>query len=196
MRPISASTGTTRITCTASAGCTASYASTPGEIRAGWRLRLGEPPRQHESGARSGAGWPCVRSRTGCGGRRLVLGTVGSTLSLQARMPPFMLRTLRKPACFRRSTALALRMPLLQCATISASLSSSLRRFGRSPSGISFEVGMRQIWYSCSSRTSTRTNVVAAVDLLLHFSGFDFSECGGHRLDLIVLAAGSPQNCW
>src|ERR1700687_16054 len=41
-------------------------------------------------------------------------GTVGSTLSLHAKIPPFMLRTLRNPACFRNSTAFALRIPLLQ----------------------------------------------------------------------------------
>ena len=36
-------------------------------------------------------------------------GTVGSTLSLQARMPPFMFRTFLKPVCFRKSTAFWLR---------------------------------------------------------------------------------------
>lgn len=46
-------------------------------------------------------------------------GTLGSTLSLQARMPPFMLRRRVKRCCFRRLIAFALRMPLLQCATIS-----------------------------------------------------------------------------
>ena len=60
-------------------------------------------------------------------------GTLGSTLSLQARIPPFMLRTFLNPACFRKSTALALRIPLLQCATISSAESSSFTRFGRSP---------------------------------------------------------------
>src|ERR1051326_91361 len=63
-------------------------------------------------------------------------GTLGSTLSLQARIPPFMFLTFLKPACFRKSTAFALRMPLLQCATISSAESSSFTRFGRSPSGM------------------------------------------------------------
>src|SRR5207237_7255255 len=64
-------------------------------------------------------------------------GTDGSTLSLQARIPPFMFFTLRNPACFRKSTALALRMPLLQWATISSAELSSFTRLGNSPSGIS-----------------------------------------------------------
>ena len=60
-------------------------------------------------------------------------------------MPPFMLRTRLNPACFRKSTALALRIPLLQCATISSAVFSSFTRFGNSPSGISFAFGMLQI---------------------------------------------------
>src|SRR5579872_940281 len=65
-------------------------------------------------------------------------GTLGSTLSLHARIPPLILRTFLNPACFRKSTAFALRIPLLQCATISSAVSSSFTRFGNSPSGISF----------------------------------------------------------
>src|ERR1700722_8922620 len=73
------------------------------------------------------------------------LGTLGSTLSLQARIPPFILRTFLNPACFRKSTALALRIPLLQCATISSAESSSLPHFGKSPSGISLACGILHI---------------------------------------------------
>src|SRR5215469_5723092 len=69
-------------------------------------------------------------------------GTRGSTLSLQARMPPCIFLTFLKPACLRKSTALALRMPLLQWATISSAEFSSLTRLGSSPRGISFAYGM------------------------------------------------------
>src|SRR5277367_1168950 len=71
-------------------------------------------------------------------------GMLGSTLSLQARMPPFMLRTFLNPACFRNSTALAERAPLLQWATISSAGFNSLTRFARSPRGISLEPGILQ----------------------------------------------------
>src|SRR6476620_9380776 len=97
-----------------------------------------------------------LASPAGYGGEAVCqyFGTLGSILSLQARMPPFMFLTFLKPACFRKSTALALRVPLLQCATISVAVSSSFTRLGRSPSGISLDVGMLQIRYSCGSRTS------------------------------------------
>src|SRR5579863_750189 len=63
-------------------------------------------------------------------------GTEGSTSSDHARIPPFRLRILRKPARCRNSTASAERFPLRQWATISRELSSSFTRFERSPSGI------------------------------------------------------------
>src|SRR5215472_19091932 len=63
-------------------------------------------------------------------------GTDGSTWSDQARMPPFRLRILRKPALRKKSTASAERLPLRQCATISREESSSCTRRGNSPSGI------------------------------------------------------------
>src|SRR5438128_3020428 len=63
-------------------------------------------------------------------------GTDGSTSSDQARMPPFRLRILRKPAFRKKSTASAERLPLRQCATISRDESSSQTRRVNSPSGI------------------------------------------------------------
>src|ERR1700740_979376 len=68
--------------------------------------------------------------------RRQYLGTDGSTSSDHARIPPFRFRTLRKPACRRKSTASAERFPLRQWVTISRELSMSLTRRERSPSGI------------------------------------------------------------
>src|SRR6266481_5510067 len=62
-------------------------------------------------------------------------GTEGSTSSDQARMPPFRLRILRKPAFRKKSTASAERLPLRQCATISRDESSSWTRRVSSPSG-------------------------------------------------------------
>src|SRR5271168_2178441 len=80
-------------------------------------------------------------------------GTLGSTSSDQARMPPLRLRILRKPALRRKSTASADRFPLRQCATISRDESSSCTRRGSSPSGIKCPFKL-QIWNSCGSRTS------------------------------------------
>src|SRR6202521_5548835 len=68
--------------------------------------------------------------------RNQYLGTDGSTSSDQARMPPFRLRILRKPALRRKSTASAERLPLRQWATISLDESSSWTRRVNSPSGI------------------------------------------------------------
>src|SRR5207244_5404405 len=62
-------------------------------------------------------------------------GTDGSTSSDQARMPPFRLRILRKPALRKKSTASAERFPLRQWATISRDESSSWTRRVSSPSG-------------------------------------------------------------
>src|SRR5215831_21204441 len=81
------------------------------------------------------------------------LGTLGSTSSDQARIPPFKLCILRKPALRRKSTASAERLPLRQCATISRDESSSCTRRGSSPSGSRWPL-ILQIWYSCGSRTS------------------------------------------
>src|SRR5438105_10115270 len=64
------------------------------------------------------------------------LGTLGSTLSDQAVMPPARFHTFLNPAWRRNSTALALRPPILQWATISRLESSSWTRLGRSPSGM------------------------------------------------------------
>ena len=52
-------------------------------------------------------------------------GTLGSTSSDQARIPPFKFWILRKPAFCKNSTACAERFPDLQCATISREVSSS-----------------------------------------------------------------------
>src|SRR5262249_28236405 len=86
-------------------------------------------------------------------------GTLGWTLSLQARMPPTTLRTCLKPFCRKMPQAFALRIPLLQWITMSASGSNSPRCFGNSPSGMSFDPGMLAILYSCGSRTSIRTKL-------------------------------------
>src|SRR6266852_9678495 len=74
-------------------------------------------------------------------------GTEGSTSSDHARMPPFRLRILRKPALRRKSIASAERLPLRQCATISREESSSWTRRGSSPSGSRCPLRL-QIWYS------------------------------------------------
>src|SRR5277367_5077831 len=66
------------------------------------------------------------------------LGILVSIRSAHAVIPPVRLCTLVKPACCRKATALALRPPILQWATISRLESSSLTRFGRSPSGIRY----------------------------------------------------------
>src|SRR5438552_5018357 len=86
-------------------------------------------------------------------------GTDGSTSSDQARMPPFRLRILRKPALRKKSTASAERFPLRQCATISRDESSSWTRRVSSPRGRRCPWRL-QIWYSWGSRDrkSTRLN--------------------------------------
>src|SRR5258707_8713352 len=60
----------------------------------------------------------------------LYFGTLGSTLSLHARIPPTTFRTCLKPFCFSTAQALALRMPLRQWITMSASRSEE-RRVGK-----------------------------------------------------------------
>src|SRR5213080_3501288 len=79
-------------------------------------------------------------------------GIFGSTRSAQARIPPARLWTFLNPAWRRKFTALALRTPERQWATISRLESSSWTRLGRSPSGTRYPL-MLQIWYSCGSRT-------------------------------------------
>ena len=70
--------------------------------------------------------------------------------------------------CSRSSfTAFALRPPILQWTMMSgasATCGISARRFGSSPSGISVDPGIRQIWNSCGSRTSRMHVGCAAVD--------------------------------
>src|SRR5204863_8417409 len=85
--------------------------------------------------------------------RSQYFGILVSTLSAHARIPPARFFTLRNPAWRRKSTALPLRTPERQWATISRLESSSFMRFGRSPSGIRCPLRL-QIWYSCGSRTS------------------------------------------
>src|SRR6478672_8184187 len=53
------------------------------------------------------------------------LGWEGSTLSIQSRIPPLRFLTRLNPTDCRNSWALALRPPILQCATMSLSLGSS-----------------------------------------------------------------------
>ena len=109
-------------------------------------------------------------------------------------MPPFMFRTFLNPACFRKSTAFALRTPLLQCATISSAVFSSFTRFGRSPSGISFASGNAADLVFVRLAHVDQHELVAAIDLRFHF----------HRIDLAFVTpapvacswCGIPQNSW
>src|SRR5436190_870717 len=72
-------------------------------------------------------------------------GWLGSTLSTQSRIPPLRFSTRLNPTERRKSAALALRTPLLQCTISSSSGLSSPYRFGTSPNGMSSDPGMRLI---------------------------------------------------
>ena len=125
------------------------------------------------------------------GSARQYFGTFGSTLSLHAVMPPVMFRTCWKPFCLSKSIAFWLRPPVLHCATISAFLSSSPSRFGKSPNGISMDPGMRAIWNSCGSRTSSSTNLSPRSIFCFNSSASmaAFVAAGSLLMGLI------PQNC-
>src|SRR5436190_4944625 len=72
-------------------------------------------------------------------------GWLGSTLSTQSRIPPLRFSTRLNPTERRKSAALALRTPLLQCTISSSSGLSSPYRFGTSPNGMSSDPGMRLV---------------------------------------------------
>src|SRR5690242_21561541 len=80
-------------------------------------------------------------------------------------MPPFKLRTLRKPALRKKSTASAERLPLRQCATISREESSSCTRRGNSPNGISCPFRL-QIWRSEEHTSELQSHVNLVCRLL------------------------------
>src|SRR6266480_1200471 len=103
-------------------------------------------------------------------------GTDGSTSSDHARMPPFRLRTLRKPALRKKSTASAERFPLRQCATISRDESNSCTRRVSSPSGSRCPLRL-QIWYSCGSRTSRMNKSSPRSSLALSSRGVISGTC-------------------
>lgn len=67
---------------------------------------------------------------------RQYFGSEGSNLSAQFSIPPVRFETRMKPVWRRKRTALALRAPLLQCATITLLESNSCTRWCRLPSGI------------------------------------------------------------
>ena len=74
-----------------------------------------------------------------------------------------------------------LRMPLLQCTTISRSGSSSPKRCASAGSGISVLPAMRQIWYSSGLRTSRMKTSSLAVEPLLQLLDGDFAGSRGGR---------------
>ncbi len=91
--------------------------------------------------------------------RSAIFGTVGSTLSLQARIPPFMLRALVKPDCLRKSTALAAADPTLAVhhnLVVSIELSQAFRYLAERNQPRARNAAD---WNSCGSRTSMRTNL-------------------------------------
>ena len=96
-------------------------------------------------------------------------GTLGSTLSLQARMPPTTLRTCWKPFWRRTAQALALRMPLLQWITMSAvgiELAHVLRELAQRNQ---LRAGNAADLVLVRLAHVDQHEVVAAIDLLLHF---------------------------
>src|ERR1700722_8615853 len=104
-----------------------------------------------EAQARFVTVWQALPGKQAPALARQYFGTVGSTRSAQALIPPARLCTFLNPACCRNATALALRPPILQWNTISRLESSSLTRLGKSFNGIKCPP-MLQIWYSCGSR--------------------------------------------
>src|SRR5258708_12841331 len=79
---------------------------------------------------------------------RQYFGTLGSTSSDHASMPPFRLWILRNPALRKKSTASAERFPLRQCATISSEESTSSTPPANSPRATT-PPSLFQIRYSC-----------------------------------------------
>src|SRR6266851_9015952 len=104
------------------------------------------------------------------------LGTLGSTSSDQARIPPLRLWILRKPALRKKSTASAERFPLRQWATISRDESSSWTRRVSSPSGSRCPLRL-QIWYSWGSRTSRMNKSSPRSSLALSSRGVISGTC-------------------
>ena len=108
--------------------------------------------------------WACSGLR-----HRQYFGTLGSTSSDQARIPPFRFWILRNPALRRKSTASAERFPLRQCATISREESSSCTRRGSSPSGIKCPFNIADLIFVRLAHVEN-VQVVAAIQPRLQFS--------------------------
>ena len=86
-----------------------------------------------------------------------------------------MLRTFLKPDCFRKSTAFALRMPLLQCATISSSGSSSPTRFGKFAERNQSRAGNAADLEFVRLAHVDQREIVAAIELRLDFRRLDIA---------------------